>query len=133
MNNLVLCFACILLFGNQLIAKEYSILDYGAEKDKLSTSAIQKAIDNCASDGGGRVIVPAGLFITGTIFLKSNVELYLQCGAELKGSANLDDYKFEDKKYGMFYCEDAINVAISGLGTIHGNGSFFYESDKNHV
>ena len=133
MKNLLLILASIFMIVNQMVAKDYNILDYGAEKGKLSTAAIQKTVDLCAADGGGRVIVPAGTFITGTIFLKSNVELYLQLGSELKGSTNLDDYQFNDKKHGMFYCEDAINVAISGLGTINGNGSLFYESDKNHV
>lgn len=133
MKKKVLSIAFMLLIFSSGFAKEYQITDYGAEKNKLSTAAIQKAIDLCAADGGGTVVVPAGLFITGTVFLKSNVELHLQQGAVLEGSTRLDDYEIEGEKYGMIFCEDAVNVAISGLGTIHANGILFYESDENHV
>lgn len=55
----------------------YNISDFGAVADgkTLNTEFIQKAIDVCYENGGGRVTVPAGVFVTGTIYLKSNVEL----------------------------------------------------------
>jgi len=126
--TLALLFACI-----QLQAKEYNILDFGAVKDQLSTSSIQKAVDNCATAGGGLVIVPAGKFITGSIILKSNVNLYLENGAVLLGSENLQDYKVDGKTRGIIFAEDAFNVGISGNGTIDGNGDHFYDFSKNHV
>ena len=57
----------------------YFITDFGAVGDgkTLNTAAIQNAIDTCTSAGGGQVIVPAGRFLSGTICLKSNVELHL--------------------------------------------------------
>ena len=128
-------FIPFLLFPYLVVAQTYNILNYGAKGDGISinTAAINDAVNKCSENGGGTVLVPPGTFITGTIFLKSNVELCLQRGSELKGSANLADYQFENKKYGLIYCEDAINVAITGLGVINGNGSLFYETDKNHV
>lgn len=117
----------------QLKAKEYNILDFGAKEGDLSTAVIQDAIDKCSIDGGGHVIVPAGTFITGTLFLKSNVNLFLENGAVLKGSTDLNDYSREGRSPGIIYCEDAINVGISGTGTIDGSGDSFYDFSKNHI
>ncbi len=73
--------------------KEFSVTDYGAvSSDRLQTEAIQSAIDACFLAGGGRVVVPAGIYLTGGLRLRSNVELYLQSGAILKGSTDPEDY-----------------------------------------
>ena len=117
----------------QLQAKEYIITDFGAVHSELSTAAIQKAVDECAAAGGGRVVVPAGTFVTGTIFLKSNVNLYLENGAVLQGSKDLKDYSRAGRSPGIIYCEDAINVGISGTGTIDASGDSFHDFTKNHV
>ena len=70
------------------------ILDYGAVSGGkiLCTKAINAAIEACASSGGGRVTVPAGFYLSGTIWLRSGVELHLEHGSTIKGSDNLDDY-----------------------------------------
>jgi polygalacturonase len=115
---------------NWLHGSDFNITDFGAVRGKLSTFFIQKAIDACFAAGGGRVIIPAGTFISGGITLKSNVNLYLEQGAELSGSQNIEDYPAGDISHGLVYCEDAINVAISGSGTINGNGTRFYKSDS---
>jgi polygalacturonase len=117
----------------QLHAKDYTITDFGAITGQLSTVAIQKAVDDCSAAGGGRVVVPAGTFVTGTIFLKSHVNLYLENGAVLQGSKDLKDYSRDGRSPGMVYCEDAINVGISGTGTIDASGDPFYDFSKNHV
>ena len=71
----------------------FSITDFGAvTSDRLQTKAIQSAIDACFLSGGGRVVIPCGIFITGGIRLRSNVELYLESGAILRGSENPEDY-----------------------------------------
>ena len=72
----------------------YNIKDYGAIADgvTINSAAIQAAIDACADDGGGRVVIPTGTFKTGTFWLRSNVELHLEMGAILLASDNLDDY-----------------------------------------
>ena len=133
MNNKIFWLAGFLFAFIQLNAKEYNIINFGAAEGKLSTAAIQKAIEECAEKGGGRVIVPSGTFITGTVFLKSNVNLFLENGAVLKGSTNLNDYSREGRSPGIIYCEDYINVGISGTGTIDGSGDSFYDFSKNHI
>ena len=71
----------------------YNITDFGARVcDALQTSYIQKAIDTCFLNGGGRVTIPAGIFRTGGIRLRSNVTLYLETGAILEGSMDPEDY-----------------------------------------
>lgn len=73
--------------------KVYNIRDYGARTcDALQTNAIQAAIDACFLSGGGRVVVPCGIFRTGGLRLRSNVELYLESGAILRGSRDPADY-----------------------------------------
>ena len=70
-----------LLLTHTVSAADYRITDFGAVRGSYSTPAIQAAIDAAAEAGGGRVVVPAGKFITGTIVLKSHVELYLEPGS----------------------------------------------------
>ena len=73
--------------------KKFNILDYGARMcDSLQTGAIQAAIDDCFRAGGGRVIIPCGVFLTGGLRIRSNVELYLESGAILIGSRDWQDY-----------------------------------------
>ena len=76
-----------------------NILDFGAAADgqTLCTAAIQKAVDACASTGGGYVYVPQGKFVSGTIMLRSNVYLYLCPGAYLLGSMDFADYYSTEK------------------------------------
>ena len=75
-----------------------SIIDFGAVPgdETLCTAAIQFALDACAAAGGGRVLVPAGVYRTGTIYLRSHVELLLEHGARLKASTDLNDYNPDD-------------------------------------
>ncbi len=73
--------------------KVFNICDYGARFcDELQTASIQAAVDACFLAGGGRVVIPCGIFLTGDILLRSNVELYLEAGAILKGSRDPEDY-----------------------------------------
>jgi len=112
---------------------DFNILDYGARENRLSTQAIQAAIDDCNLKGGGRVYVPKGIYVSGTIFLKSNVHLYLENGAVIKGSSDLKDYTFGETKHGLVYAENACNITISGGGVLDGNGSFFHDTNKPHI
>lgn len=126
----------------------YNILDFGAVSDgnTVNTSAIQKAVDLCAEAGGGKVVVPAGTFISGTIWLKSNIEFCLEPGAILKGSPNLDDYNAEDafpqnwscpaeewNGAHLFLAIGVENVLITGGGTLDGNGQHFFCDPKPFI
>ena len=75
-------------------ALDKCILDNGAIPDgvTINTLAIQKTIDDVHVAGGGKVIVPQGKFVTGTLYLKSHVTLFLDGAAELLGSRSLEDY-----------------------------------------
>ena len=71
----------------------FNVIDYGAVGDGVTkdTAAIQRAIDECAVQGG-TVIVPPGVYLIGSIYLRSNVELNIAQGATLLGSPDLNDY-----------------------------------------
>ena len=119
----------------------YDVLDFGAVADgkTLVTAAIQAAIDACHAAGGGTVTVPAGSYKTGTLWLKSHVELHLCHGATLLASENLDDFNAEDayvQNYRsnaeewcgkhLIIAHEAEDVAITGGGVIDGNGHAYY-------
>jgi len=115
----------------------YDITAFGAVKnsDKVCTKNVQAAIDACNANGGGDVVVPQGIFIIGTVHLKTNVHLYIKSGGILRGSANLGDYELNvpEKPYnqvrkGMLFTEDADNVSITGEGQIDGCGDSFFET-----
>jgi polygalacturonase len=113
--------------------KRYVISDFGAKGDSatLNTTAIQSAIDQCAAKGGGTVVVPSGIFISGAIFLKKGVSLEIEKGGTLKGSAEQADYpqintrwEGEERVWTSAFI-NAIgleNISISGEGTIDGSG-----------
>lgn len=116
----------------------WDVFDFGAKGDSktMDTKAIQKAIDACYAQGGGRVYLHSGTFLTGTIYLKSDVSLFIEAGAILLGSGNVQDYPSIPSKYPsytgefvtnkmMIYSENAENIAIEGTGKIDGRGDDF--------
>jgi hypothetical protein len=121
-------------------ARVYNIRAFGAKGDgqTLDTTALQKAIDACAADGGGTVLVPAGTFLIGSVELKSNVSLRIAAGGKLLGSAHGSDYHpvdviplsgdstLEDGNWALLYAVNAHNINIEGPGTIDGQGIRFH-------
>jgi len=113
----------------------FNVTDHGAVGDgrTKNTQAIATAIEACAKAGGGVVLLPKGTWLTGAIHLKSNVNLHLSQGATLRFSDNPTDYLpvvftrwagFECYNYSpLIYACDCENIAITGPGTIDGNGS----------
>jgi polygalacturonase len=109
------------------------ITDHGAKPDgvTLNTKAIQTAIDACHQAGGGKVVIPAGRFVTGTIHMKDNVTLHLDEGAALLGSMKLTDYDadivgaVEAPAFNrcLIYAHKAKNIGFSGKGIVDGRGS----------
>jgi hypothetical protein len=128
----VSAFLVVLHFTANSQTSVLNIVDFGAVGDgaTLNTVSIQKAIDSCASSGGGAVSVPSGVFLTGSLRLRSHVNLRLESGGVLKGSQNLKDYYLDGKLVGLIFTQDAENVAITGLGSIDGNGDLFMVPDK---
>jgi polygalacturonase len=119
----------------QLSDKEYSIVKFGAKPEATAVQnqkAIQKAIDKCSKNGGGRVIVPAGEFKTGAITLKSHVNFVLSEGAVMKFVFQPELYPIVETSWeGLecynlspcVYANKAEHIAITGKGTIDGGGS----------
>lgn len=110
-----------------------SITDFGAEDGGITknTKAISEAIEAVHQRGGGKVIIPRGIWLTGPIELKSNINLHLESGALLLFSRDFDDYKlvktsFEGlntiRNQSPISARNVENVAITGNGTIDGNG-----------
>ncbi|MES2418833.1 MAG: glycosyl hydrolase family 28 protein [Bacteroidota bacterium] len=115
-------------------AADFDITKYGAIGDgvTLNSVAIQKAIDACHKGGGGRVIFPAGKFLSGTVAIKDNVTLYFEKAAVLLGSIDLKDYQNLDPfteglgidvGWALLVAVDAKNIGIDGEGTIDGQGA----------
>ena len=96
----------------------------------MNTRLIQRAIDSAAGRGGGTVLVPPGVYLTGTLQLRNDIDLHLERGAVLKGSPNVQDYVLNGKTVGLLFTQDVRNVSITGLGTIDGNGDSFMVLDK---
>ncbi len=110
-----------------------SITDFGAQAGGIfkNTEAFKKAISEVNSKGGGRVVIPRGIWLTGPIELKSNINLHLEDGALLLFSRDFGDYalirtSFEGlntvRNTSPIYAENVENIAITGTGTIDGNG-----------
>jgi polygalacturonase len=127
MRTVLLSFLCCAALSAADFPPVFSVKTYGAVGDKktLDTTAIQKAIDACNKAGGGVVYFPAGNFLSGTIFLKSNVTLYLSPGAVLWGSSRMSDY---NPKH-LIYAKGVENIAIEGGGAIDGQGDLFLDKD----
>ena len=112
----------------------YDVTTAGAVGDGKTddAQAIQRMIDRCSAEGGGRVLLPRNhVFMAGPLELKSNVELYLEATATLKAHPDESIYhlsafgKNEGEGMLWLYANDAENISITGKGTIHGNGIAF--------
>jgi polygalacturonase len=118
--------------------KDFNILKYGAKPAGIvdCREAINKAIDACTKAGGGRVVVPAGEYLTGAIRLRSNVNLYVSKGATLKFSTDPKAYlplvhtRWEGMELmhlsPLIYAFEETNIAITGDGTLDGQGKAFF-------
>ena len=126
-------------------AADFDIRAYGARTGETCTAAIQKALDAADAAGGGRVVVPAGTWTSGTVWLRSRVELHLAKGAVLKGSTRQADYNRNDAFPENFWSDGeewsgghlvlgykVEGASITGEGTIDGSGpAFFGECEED--
>lgn len=113
--------------------RPYFITEFGAKGDSitLNTKAIQNCIDHCSTNGGGTVVIPKGVFTSGSVFLKKGVNLRIEKGGKLKGSAGSADYPLVATRWegverlwiaALVNAVDLQNIEISGEGTIDGSG-----------
>lgn len=120
----------------QIPNREYNIKSFDAVSGgtKSNTEAIHAAIAAACADGGGKVVIPAGIWLTGPIELKSNIDLHLETGAVLLFDKNEEEYPLYLSDFEGTACirakspitaENASNIAITGTGTIDGNGQLW--------
>lgn len=118
--------------------KFFWVNDYGAVSDTvtINSHSIQKAIDECAARGGGIVAFKPGTYVTGSVFLKSNVRLQIDKGVLILGSQSFDDYPEINTRIAgiemkwpaaLFNIIDAKNAAITGKGIINARGKFCWD------
>ncbi|MBN1187515.1 MAG: right-handed parallel beta-helix repeat-containing protein [Bacteroidales bacterium] len=121
------------------LGKQYFVTDYGAVLDStiVQTTAIQNTINEASRQGGGVVVVPKGVFLSGALFFKPKTHLYISEGAVLKGSDNISDYPIMASRMEgqcLDYFPALINAygldgfIISGKGTINGNGLKYWKA-----
>ncbi|MEY2917233.1 MAG: hypothetical protein RIS73_947, partial [Bacteroidota bacterium] len=118
--------------------KIFSVNDYGAVSDTVivNTKAIQKAIDDCAAKGGGIVTFKPGTYVSGSIFVKSNVVLQIDKGVLILGSQNFDDYPDINTRIAglemvwpaaLINLIDVKNAALTGKGIVNARGKFCWD------
>ena len=120
------------------LGKKYVITDYGVKNDStiIQTEAIQKVIDQAASNGGGVIVIPRGTYLSGSLFFKQGTHLYLEEGGTLKGSDRIANFKVLETRIEGQTCKyfaalvnaDGIDgFVIAGKGTINGDGRHYWE------
>lgn len=119
---------------------DFPITSQGARPDaapSANAAAINRAIEEASTGGGGRVVVPRGTFPTGTVEFRSGVTLHLEEGAVLLGSTDLKDYKTcvwghhnDITPWHLILAEDCEHIALTGPGRIRGNGPAFWHPER---
>ena len=130
----IIFFFSFLILSIATEATDFDVTKYGALGDgkTLNTVFIQKAIDECSKSGGGKVIFPAGIYLSATIELKDNVTLHLKKDARLLGTIDIEQYRNLDPfteglgidvGWALLVAVDAKNIGIEGEGAIDGQGA----------
>ena len=121
------------------LGKIYTITDFGVNQDstKVQTTSIQKVIDLAASTGGGVIVIPKGVFLSGALFFKPKTHLHIVANGVLKGSDLIADYPIMPSRMegqNLDYFPALVNAygvdgfSISGKGTINGNGLNYWKA-----
>ncbi|MBQ7180523.1 MAG: exopolygalacturonase [Bacteroidaceae bacterium] len=120
------------------LGRQYRITDYGIQGDgQVHTRQFQELIDRAASEGGGVIVVPPGIFETGAIFFRQGTHLHLQRGAVLRGSTDISDFPVMEtriegqtcKYYPALVNADSIDgFTLTGHGVIDGHGQPFWKA-----
>ena len=120
--------------GPHIPPNDVDVTSFGAVGDgrTMNTKAFARAVEACAANGGGRIVVPAGRYLTGAIHLASNIELHVSDGAVILFSTDPADYPLVLTRYEgvelwnyspLIYARGASNIAITGSGLLDGQAS----------
>lgn len=133
--SFIIFFCLLLQNATSLLSRDYDASFFGIESNgiKLNTRAIQKAIDHISAEGGGRLIFHVGRYLSGSIYLKSNVTLVLKEGAELWGSLDPFDYDRNEDWTALIFAFDQENIGIVGKGVINGRGYPLVQKMIDHI
>jgi polygalacturonase len=134
----ILLLISVFAFVSFATAQNYVITQLGIANDSttINTKTIQNIIDKAELAGGGTIVIPKGVYLTGALFFKPHTKLLLQEGAVLKGSDDIADYPLLPSRMegrSIYYYAALINAYyvdsfnITGPGTINGNGFKFWE------
>lgn len=113
--------------GTPYVLTKYGILDDG----RIHTKEIQGLIDQAAENGGGVIVVPTGTYMTGSLYFKQGVNLYVAKGGTLKGSDDVSDYDLKETRIegetctyftALINADGVDGFTMCGPGTIDGNG-----------
>lgn len=132
---LALFFICksFISYSQQYIVTEHGV---GTDSTQISTTALQAVIDKAEAAGGGTIVIPKGVYLSGALFFKPKTKLALLSGAVLKGSDNIDNYPLIPSRMegrSIYYYAALINAynvdsfTITGPGIIDGNGLLFWK------
>ena len=150
MKKMIMMFLMMVGLMAHASSADYNVRDYGAKGDgkTLDHQAINAAIDSCVAHGGGRVVVPAGTYLCGSIRMKSHVELHLSAGAKiLAAPASMKAYDeaeswegpaYQDGghtyfKNSLIYAIGQEHVSVTGRGMIDGQGLTKKDTEKGGV
>ncbi len=116
-------------------AKDYNASLFGIKSDgiTLNTKSIQKAIDFIHEKGGGKLDFSVGRYLTGTIRLKTNVQIELKEGAVLVGTTSIHDYVAVDGKRALIVAEGQEHIGVLGKGVIEGQGTGLFEALNRQI
>ena len=125
-------------------ALTFNVREHGAvgNGQALDSRAIQSVIDSCARQGGGTVYLPAGQYLTGSLFLRDNISIHLDSGAVILGSENSEDYpivhsrwegKHQDTYAPLIAGENLNNISVTGRGIIDGRGAIWWKAKKENT
>jgi polygalacturonase len=121
----------------------FNVTEYGAAGDgqAADTAAIQAALDACGRAGGGTVYLPAGSYVSGSIFLRDRTSLYLEAGATILGSHRAEDYPVVDSRWegadqqthaSLISGEGLSDIAVAGRGVVDGRGAPWWKLHREH-
>ncbi len=125
--------------ASESLGTPYEVTEYGVVRDstRVQTEALQRVIDRAAAEGGGVIVIPKGVYLSGALFFPQGVHLHIEREGVLKGSDNIADFPIVDTRIegqslryfaALVNADHADGFTITGPGTVNGNGERYWRS-----